>query len=981
MFLGSVLWAVLEGNSTPRSARGAGAPVFESSDTASFGEDTVPGDLILDVQTDDEDFGAGVDAAYEIAEEGFWASQGPDFARFGIDPGTGEISLAFPLDFEDGDDVSAADGSKTFRIAVRATDTQDLSTRHVVHLLTLTDVNEAPEWVNDGTGSVDENDGAWSLALDATDEDGDVLTFTINGGADAGLFDVVGTDLVLDAAVVAAGGLDREVDCDADGVCVVTVNVDDGNLDEDLIFTIDLEDLNDEVPVWVTLFDDGAIDENDAVGTVVVALDATDDDATAPFNTVTYTITGGDDAALFRIDLGDLSLENLEELDFETDCGGDGVCLVTVTASDGDTDVDLNLEIALANLNEAPEWVNDGTGSVDENDGAWSLALDATDEDGDVLTFTINGGADAGLFDVVGTDLVLDAAVVAAGGLDREVDCDADGVCVVTVNVDDGNLDEDLIFTIDLEDLNDEVPVWVTLFDDGAIDENDAVGTVVVALDATDDDATAPFNTVTYTITGGDDAALFVIDGSDLENLEELDFETDCGGDGVCLVTVTASDGDTDVDLNLEIALANLNEAPEITTGSAQTLAENSGANALVVALASTDVDAGDTATWTLVAGVGDTNNDLFNINGANLRLTSNVDFEAQPCGLDNTCEVRVRVTDAGALTAELAMSVTLTNVNEAPTGLVVTGTPGGFNFAITAPAVPNMGTVQYYSYEVSVGGNWNSTLSLTTNTSVGGLAGSTAYNVRVAAVVGGVVQEYAASSGTTTSVQGPAGTPGAPGADGAPGAPGADGAPGAPGADGAPGAPGADGAPGTDGRTVLSGAGVPGAGLGSNGDFYIDTTANRIYGPKAAGAWGAGVSLVGPTGAAGTNGAAGATGPQGPAGATGPQGPAGATGPQGPAGIVITFGNNQSNVADRVARQLRSIGGAEIRAASRATVIGYRSIGGNKLVAEARAEEVRRQLLRINPNLRITTRVGGLNLAPECASAGNKCAVVQLGR
>jgi hypothetical protein len=500
-------------------------------------------------------------------------------------------------------------------------------------------------------------------------------------------------------------------------------------------------------------------------------------------------------------------------------------------------------------------------------------------------------------------------------------------------------------------------------------------------LDATDDDATAPFNTVTYTITGGDDAALFVIDGSDLENLEELDFETDCGGDGVCLVTVTASDGDTDVDLNLEIALANLNEAPEITTGSAQTLAENSGANALVVALASTDVDAGDTATWTLVAGVGDTNNDLFNINGANLRLTSNVDFEAQPCGLDNTCEVRVRVTDAGALTAELAMSVTLTNVNEAPTGLVVTGTPGGFNFAITAPAVPNMGTVQYYSYEVSVGGNWNSTLSLTTNTSVGGLAGSTAYNVRVAAVVGGVVQEYAASSGTTTSVQGPAGTPGAPGADGAPGAPGADGAPGAPGADGAPGAPGADGAPGTDGRTVLSGAGVPGAGLGSNGDFYIDTTANRIYGPKAAGAWGAGVSLVGPTGAAGTNGAAGATGPQGPAGATGPQGPAGATGPQGPAGIVITFGNNQSNVADRVARQLRSIGGAEIRAASRATVIGYRSIGGNKLVAEARAEEVRRQLLRINPNLRITTRVGGLNLAPECASAGNKCAVVQLGR
>ena len=416
--------------------------------------------------------------------------------------------------------------------------------------------------------------------------------------------------------------------------------------------------------------------------------------------------------------------------------GNSNVYFVAVRATDsaGPETATQQIQVTVTNVNEAPEWVNDGTGSVDENDDTFSLTLEATDEDGDVLTFTINGGADAALFDIVGDDLVLDAAVIAAGGLDREADCAA-GVCEVTVNVSDGNLDEDLTFTIDLEDLNDNDPVWVTLIGDGAIDENDAVGTVVVALDATDDDATAPFNTVTYTITGGDDAALFVIDGSDLENLEELDFETDCGGDGVCLVTVTASDGDTDVDLNLVIALANLNEAPEITTGSAQTLAENSGANALVVALASTDVDAGDTATWTIVAGVGDTNNDLFNINGANLRLTSNVDFEAQPCGLDNSCEVRVRVTDAGALTAELAMTVALTNVDEAPTALSVTGTPGGFNFAITAPAVPNMGTIQFYTYEVRVTGSFNSILSLTTNSSFGGLAGDTLYNVRVAAL------------------------------------------------------------------------------------------------------------------------------------------------------------------------------------------------------------------------------------------------------
>jgi hypothetical protein len=68
----------------------------------------------------------------------------------------------------------------------------------------------------------------------------------------------------------------------------------------------------------------------------------------------------------------------------------------------------------------------------------------------------------------------------------------------------------------------------------------------------------------------------------------------------------------------------------------------------------------------------------------------------------------------------------------------------------------------------------------------------------------------------------------------------------------GATGAAGTNGTNGIDGKTVLNGSGVPSAGLGVDGDFYIDTTANSIYGPKTAGAWGSSVSLVGPTGATG---------------------------------------------------------------------------------------------------------------------------------
>jgi hypothetical protein len=59
----------------------------------------------------------------------------------------------------------------------------------------------------------------------------------------------------------------------------------------------------------------------------------------------------------------------------------------------------------------------------------------------------------------------------------------------------------------------------------------------------------------------------------------------------------------------------------------------------------------------------------------------------------------------------------------------------------------------------------------------------------------------------------------------------------------------------GIDGSTVRNGSGVPSSGLGNNGDFYIDTAASKIYGPKTSGAWGSGTSLIGPQGTTGVQG------------------------------------------------------------------------------------------------------------------------------
>jgi hypothetical protein len=104
-------------------------------------------------------------------------------------------------------------------------------------------------------------------------------------------------------------------------------------------------------------------------------------------------------------------------------------------------------------------------------------------------------------------------------------------------------------------------------------------------------------------------------------------------------------------------------------------------------------------------------------------------------------------------------------------------------------------------------------------------------------------------------------------------------------GATGLQGVSGNTGAAGADGTTVLHGTGAPADTVGKNGDFYLDTAAETMYGPKTDGAWPAsGASLIGPQGAKGNTGA---QGPQGLKGDTGAQGPTGDTGPQGPAGFT----------------------------------------------------------------------------------------------
>src|SRR6185369_15028348 len=71
---------------------------------------------------------------------------------------------------------------------------------------------------------------------------------------------------------------------------------------------------------------------------------------------------------------------------------------------------------------------------------------------------------------------------------------------------------------------------------------------------------------------------------------------------------------------------------------------------------------------YSLVAGAGSTDNSSFQIVGAQLRTAVVLSFATQ-----SSYSIRVRTTDAGGLFFEKVFTISVNNVNDAPTDLALT--------------------------------------------------------------------------------------------------------------------------------------------------------------------------------------------------------------------------------------------------------------------------------------------------------------------
>src|SRR5690606_39148210 len=104
--------------------------------------------------------------------------------------------------------------------------------------------------------------------------------------------------------------------------------------------------------------------------------------------------------------------------------------------------------------------------------------------------------------------------------------------------------------------------------------------------------------------------------------------------------------------------------------------------------LSTIDAEAGDAQTYTLVSGTGATDNASFEITGGALKVKQVFDFETK-----SSYSVRIRSTDAGGLSYESSFTITVSNVNEAPTGISLSALSIGENSPVGS-VVGNLSTI-----------------------------------------------------------------------------------------------------------------------------------------------------------------------------------------------------------------------------------------------------------------------------------------------
>jgi hypothetical protein len=420
--------------------------------------------------------------------------------------------------------------------------------------------------------------------------------------------------------------------------------------------------------------------------------------------------------------------------------------LITFVVNDGtDTSATATTTLSITSVNNPPT-VTPVTFTLDENstNGTVVGTVTATDPDlpAQTLSYAITAGNTGNAFAINASTGQITVATSTA------LDFETTPTFNLTVQVtDDGTPAQSgsATITVNLNNVNDPPVVTAATF---SVAENSANGTAVgTPVTFTDTDVS---QTHTFAITAGNTGNAFAINSSTgqitVANGTALDFETT----PTFGLTVQVIDDGTPAQsgsATITVNLTNVNEAP-VPTGGPFSLPENSANGISVGTVSAGDLDAGQTQTFSITAG---NTGSAFAINASTGQIavatSGALNFETTP-----SFTLTVQVMDNGTpnLTGTTTITITLTDVNEAPViddqSVSLTENSANGTTVATVP-VSDPDTAQTHTFSFT-GGNTGGAFAIS-NTGVITVAAVAAVNFEVNPVFTLTVQ--VTDSGTPT--------------------------------------------------------------------------------------------------------------------------------------------------------------------------------------------------------------------------------------
>ena len=596
----------------------------------------------------------------EGADTVTWSVEGVDARFFDIDEG-GQFSFKEENapDFEQPADSGR---DNVYNVEIQAEDSGGIEASLPV-TVTVRDVNEGPE-VTSGSPSftISENRDLPNAVYTGFDPEGGTVTRWTVGGTDGGDF-TISQEGVL--TFRNTPDFERPADSNRDNMYEVTVRPYDGRYYGSFEVTVTVLDVNEPPAITTTSNSATALRQNENVTSRLYTYRATDPEGA---DTVTWSVEGVD-ARFFDIDEGgqfSFKEENAPDFEQPADSGRDNVYNVEIQAEDsGGIKASLPVTVTVENDAEGVEptiTTRRPPATYRENGTSAVYTFRASEPQRGPISWSLEG-ADSGDFIITGVGSGR-AVLAFSSPPDYENPEDSDRgndyELTVIATDEDSHVDR-LSFTIIVTEV-DEGPE-VSGPSSFSINENESLPDAVYT--ARDPEGS---NVARWSVGGRDGGDFFITQGGTLYFRSPPDYErpADSNRDNVYEVAIQPSDGRNNGSYPVTVTVTNVNEPPEIKSGSKTSFMQPENRTSRLHTYSAADPEGG-TVTWAVVGPDAG----LFTIDERgqfSFREETPPDFDNPgDVGKDNVYDVTIQARDPQSKTANLPVTVTVTEVNEGP--------------------------------------------------------------------------------------------------------------------------------------------------------------------------------------------------------------------------------------------------------------------------------------------------------------------------